>query len=251
MRRIVFLFLTGLLVAGAALGEDFWLKKEYMQWTDEEVKALLANSPWAKEVTVAVPPSALGRGGGQSRGAGSGPASASPVDVEGNSGGGRGGRGGNRGTSDPGGPLVNTPEDPLIKLNMSWRGALPMRKAVVRSRLGAAAAVPAEAQQVVSKDLDDYVILLSGVPVNLARLAQNPATLNLSSLKIGKKAPIAPKGFDFQAHAQVVDVIFVFPKTAPIVADDKEVEVVLKLGQIEVKKKFNLKDMIYNGKLEL
>ena len=36
-----------------------------------------------------------------------------------------------------------------------------------------------------------------------------------------------------------------------ITADDKEVEVVLKPGQMELKKKFNLKDMVYNGKLEL
>src|SRR2546425_661994 len=68
MRRIVFLCVAGLLVAGAALGEDFWVKKDYMQWTDEEVKTLLTNSPWAKDVSLTIPPSALGRGGGQGRG---------------------------------------------------------------------------------------------------------------------------------------------------------------------------------------
>jgi hypothetical protein len=245
MRRIVFLCLTGLLVAGAALGEDFWVKKEYLQWTDEEVKTLLTNSPWAKDVTIAVPPGALGRGGGQGREGGATQGNATPVDVE--SGGGRGGRGGGR--SQPGDPL--TPQDALYKVNMSWRGALPMRKAVTKSRLGAGNVTPAEAEQIISKDLEDYVIVLSGVPVNLARVAQNPTTLNQSALKIGKKAPISPKGFNFQPHAQTVDVIYVFPKTTPIVADDKEVEVVLKLGPIEAKKKFTLKDMIYNGKLEL
>src|SRR2546425_12140291 len=68
MRRIVFLSLAGLLVAGAELGEDFWVKKDYLQWTDEEVKTLLTNSPWAKDVTITIPPSVLARGGGQGRG---------------------------------------------------------------------------------------------------------------------------------------------------------------------------------------
>jgi len=244
MRRIVFLSLAGLLVAGIALGEDFWVKKDYQQWTDEEVRTLLTNSPWAKDVTIAVPPGALGRGGG--RGAEGAPQSGGNPDVSSPSTG-RGGRGGGRGQE--GDPL--TPQDTLYKVNVSWRGALPMRKAVTKSRMGAGNVTPAEVEQIIGKDLDDYLVVITGVPMNLARVAQNPATLNQSAIKIGKKAPIAPKGFNFQPHGQSVDVIYAFPKTAPIVADDKEVEVVLKLGQVEVKKKFNLKEMIYNGKLEL
>lgn len=52
MQRIVFLCLAGLLVVSAVLGENFWVKKEYMQWTDEEVKKVMTNSPWAKDVTI-------------------------------------------------------------------------------------------------------------------------------------------------------------------------------------------------------
>src|ERR1700721_2851126 len=90
MRRIVFLSLAGLLIAAAALGEDFWVKKDYMQWTDDEVKTLLTNSPWAKDLTIAIPPGALGRGGG-GRGEGAAPGtSANNVDVESSGGGGRG-----------------------------------------------------------------------------------------------------------------------------------------------------------------
>jgi hypothetical protein len=45
--------------------------------------------------------------------------------------------------------------------------------------------------------------------------------------------------------------LFIFPRTDPITLDDKEVELDLKLGTMEAKRKFNLKDMVYNGKLEL
>jgi hypothetical protein len=46
-------------------------------------------------------------------------------------------------------------------------------------------------------------------------------------------------------------VFYTFSKSQIIAADDKEVEVDLRIGPIQAKKKFNLKDMVYNGKLEL
>src|SRR5437867_12505383 len=63
MRRILFLCFSGLLAAGAALAEDFWVNKEYMQWSDAEVKKLMTNSPWAKEITLNAPLAALGSRG--------------------------------------------------------------------------------------------------------------------------------------------------------------------------------------------
>jgi len=242
MQRIVFLCLAGLLVASAVLGEDFWVKKEYMQWTDEEVKKLMTSSPWAKDVTVTAPPSALG-----------GRRAAAPStdgDAE-NSGGGGGGRGRGRGGGGGGGAAGGGGGEALITLNLSWRSAMPLRKALVKSRLGSATTVPAEAQDVIAKDQEDYIIVVSGVPAQMARAINNPTVLARSTVRAGKKTPIAPKAVDFQARTKSVDIIFVFPKTEPIVADDKEVEVILKLDQIEAKRKFNLKEMVYNGKLEL
>jgi hypothetical protein len=45
--------------------------------------------------------------------------------------------------------------------------------------------------------------------------------------------------------------VFLFPKTVAIDMDDKEVEFSTKLGQTIVKTKFKLKDMVFNGKLDL
>ena len=65
MGRTTILSLAALLAATVALDEDIWVKKEYMQWTYGEVKKLLTNSPWAKDVTVSVPPAVLGGADGQ------------------------------------------------------------------------------------------------------------------------------------------------------------------------------------------
>ena len=136
-------------------------------------------------------------------------------------------------------------------LNVSWRSALPLRKALVRSRLGAAAAIPAEAQQLIDTQPADYVIIVTGVPLGMARAANNEIVLSKSTLRFGKKPPIAPKGVDFQQRTRSADIVFAFPKTQAGVAEDKEVEVILKLDTVDVKRKFNLKDMVHNGKLEL
>jgi hypothetical protein len=243
MRRIIFLSLAMLITSGVMLAEDFWTKKEFMQWSDDEVKKILTNSPWAKDIFISVPRSVLFARGQR-------PAESSTTDVEtGGGGGGRGrGRGGGGGGAAGGG---DAPTESMIVLNISWRTAVPMRQALVRSRLSAGAAVPAEAQQMISKNEDTYVIVVSGVPAGLARTIQNGSALEKTVLRAGKKDPIAAKDMNIQQRAQTVDLIYAFPRAAAITADDKEVEVVLKLGQVEAKKKFNLKDMLYNGKLEL
>ena len=240
MYRKAFMGLAGLLIAGLSLGEDFWVKKEYTQWSDEEVKKVMTNSPWAKDITVARTP-----GNGRWR-------TASPAAF-----------GYRRGRRRRGRPWPRRPRrvagmkaavvvgEVLLTLNMSWRSSLPLRKALVKSRLGGSTEVPAEAQQLLSKEQEEYVVVVSGLPARIARQIQNPVRLNRSTLKAGKKPPITPKAVDFQSRTQSVDVLFIFPKTDPITLDDKEVELDLKLGTMEAKRKFNLKDMVYNGKLEL
>ena len=45
--------------------------------------------------------------------------------------------------------------------------------------------------------------------------------------------------------------IFVFPRTTPIELRHKSIEFVTKLGGIRIRKKFSLKKMVFEGKLEL
>ena len=51
--------------------------------------------------------------------------------------------------------------------------------------------------------------------------------------------------------SRTADTHFLFPRKAPLTADDKEVEFATKFGKSAVKTKFNLKNMVVNGKLEL
>ena len=44
---------------------------------------------------------------------------------------------------------------------------------------------------------------------------------------------------------------FLFPKTTVFTADDKEMEFSSKFDKTVVKHKFKLKDMVFNGKVEM
>lgn len=254
--RIAFLCLAAaaLLLASAAFGQDFWVKKEYTHWSGDEIKKLISNSPWAKDVTISTgAPSgggfdmgSIGSGGGGGRGGEEegGGGGGGGGEIGGDAGGGRGGRGGGGGRGAAGGAGS-------VKLNISWRTALPLKQAILKARLAAGGDIATEAQQILSRQEANYIIVVTGLPARMARAAQNKEQLSKSGLKRGEKPVIAPVDVNFQPRGQMVDVLFVFPKTDPIVAEDKEVEVVLKLGQLEAKKKFNLKEMVFNGKLEL
>ena len=249
MRRTYLLCLAWLLIAGVGLAEDFWTKKEYMQWTDEEVRKIMTNSPWAKDVTVSAPVAILG-GRGQRGASGGPPSSSADVENPGGGGGGRRGRGGRGGggSGDEGGGAA---PEAIVTFNVSWRSPVLMRRAVVRSRLGAGATVPQDAQELIGKDPEDYVIVVMGVPAGMARLLQDSVLLDKSTIRAGKRPPVAAKALNISPRTQTIDVIYTFPKTQLISSEDKEVEVVLRLGQIEVKRKFTLKDMMYMGKLDL
>ena len=237
MYRIQMVFLC---LAGVALGQDFWIRKEYTQWSDEEVRKMITDSPWAKDVTVRAPASALG-----GRGRGSGAPAAADVETNAAGGGrggrGRGGRGGGAGDSDGGGE-----SEVFLTLKISWRSALPMKEAVLNSR----GITGAEAQRTLGQEEKEYVIVVSGLPERLAATVRNSSQLQRSVLKTGKRI-IALAAADFQQRTQTVDLFLVFPRTEPLLVEDRDVEVIVQLGQLEARKKFNLKDMVYKGKLEL
>ena len=62
---------------------------------------------------------------------------------------------------------------------------------------------------------------------------------------------IQPDKVEFVGNDQAVIALFHFPRQPAITADDKQVEFVSSVGRLELRTKFNLRDMTYNGKLEL
>jgi hypothetical protein len=51
-RQFAVNILAAVFVTGTLLGQEFWEKKQYPTWTNEEITRLTTNSPWAKELKV-------------------------------------------------------------------------------------------------------------------------------------------------------------------------------------------------------
>src|SRR5882757_3341977 len=95
---------TALLFAssgGPVQGGDFWVKKDYKQWTDAECKKLLADSPWAADYPFGTVVMEALKGGRNST---------SPNDL-------------------------NHENTPRVEYRVQFRSALPIRQAVVRQAL--------------------------------------------------------------------------------------------------------------------
>ena len=238
--RCILLSLVCLLaIVTVAIAQESWAKKPFNQWNDEDLKKFMTDSPWAKSQTMST--SAPG-GGGVDMGPGGGGGGG---DDEGGGGGG-GGRGGGGGAAGGGGRRAAT-----INLVMSWQSALPVKQANVRSKMRGPGEVPADAQSYLNTPDEFYVVLVEGMPQRIAQQAlADQAKVKKSYIKAGKREIPLAKVATRSAGGNV-DVVLFFEKTDAIKVEDNEVEVDAKLGMFEMKKKFRLKDMVVNGKLEL
>jgi hypothetical protein len=139
-----------------------------------------------------------------------------------------------------------------IKLNISWLTALPIKQAMLKDRFAQGGELADNAQKIMAAHEEVYAIGLIGLPTDMVEdVIHNIEQVKQSTLNPAKKPTIALADLDFQPRGRTTDVLFLFARTNPILVEDTEVEVILKLGTFEARRKFNLKEMVYNGKLEL
>lgn len=247
-------FVEGIVIASmisVALASSSWQKDDPSQWTSEDVYQILNKSPWSKSVNVT---SARGYGS-QSQGNPGGGGTwgeGMPGGGMGRGAGGMGGGGMGRGRRNSGYP----PAEQGPAVTVQWTSALPVRLA--EAKLAGGAADPAAL-----KPLNEYVISVIGLPKSGfgsqgsssssgddsddTRLADHLKVITVLSLGGERLNPTRVElnqGRDGRT-------IFHFEKSEPVTLHDKDAEFRITGDRMEVKKKFALKDMQYQGKLEL
>lgn len=234
---------------------DSWQHKPATDWSDKDVQKILTNSPWAKVISVSAggfmdPGSMPGRGG---RGLG-GDDSPTRPDVAGQMpGGSLGAPGGNVPSRSLGDEGLGSQTAPSIALTVVWESALPVKQALARRKYGAEAATAPEAKAFLDEN-PGYLIAVAGIPDGIVQASAargKEALLQRTSLSVKGKPQLHPSNVEVGPPGKVIEVIFSFPKTAPFSIDDKDVEFSTQLGTVAVTYKFHLKDMLYQGKLEL
>jgi hypothetical protein len=216
-------------VWGVSATKKFWNEKKPADWSKSEIDQILTKSPWAREAEVVynAGPGSLGRavGGGTAGGYG----------------GSRryGSRGGRAGASGNGTPNVSPGK---FKAIVRWESALPIRETMC--------------DNLTDDPLANYIISVTGDLPMLGthrdeEEAENDqrAEMFKQYTKLDRKGdPVYLATVKFQSADSTW---FYFQRTDPIHLDDKQVTFVTKLGPIDVKAKFPLKEMLYQGKLAL
>ena len=248
-----------LLIYSTLLAADFWKAKEYKAWKPKEVQKMLTKSPWAKDATVRFSMqgvSARGRGSG---GSASDSGQRSPIGGCGGGGfggggggapggGGGGGFGGGGGGGFGGGGRSR----PQLKVSIRWASALPIKQARIRSRHEGDFEETAQDKAHLTQIEKQYVVAVSGLPGRMERFLQNTDHIKqATTLKRKKNATIQAQSVEVVPREQFIELYFFFSRSNPILVNEKNVEFKMELGPIKIKRKFKLKDMVFNDKLEL
>jgi len=254
--------LSSLFVVTIALGASVaWAfsdshSSDPAQWSGVEVHQILNNSAWSKTLKMNFYDNGPGIG---SKTTGNGPNNSAPVGMAGRRNGMGGGRSG--GTySSAGGKPPGDSKSPAEEVTIQWQSSLVIRLAMAKK-------AGESTDPAAFKPLDDYVVALIGMPMTAVggRGASTDSESTLTAEeeqriqeRVENSASLLRSGHDALKPTKVeLDqgkdgrMLLHFSKADPIEVSEKNVEFHLELGRTKIQKKFALKEMEYQGKLEL
>ncbi len=223
-----------------AFAKEFWNEKKPEDWAPEEIDMILNRSPWAREVNANMK-GMTSEGGGESKKGRGG------YNMSGGAGG--GGRRGGGGDGGGSGSSSSSKNDTVIgsfRGLVRWESAEPVLLAQKKEGLTAEAA-------------EHYILSVSGLPMAGARKRAGDDSdpdaeeivariIDGTRLTPQHRDPILPVKVDATKPSRGT-LLFFRRDAEQFTLDHKEVTFTTKLGPLEVKTKFQLKDMVYRGKL--
>jgi hypothetical protein len=234
------LLLPVLVLVASGQNDPSWKSKQIPEWSEDDAKQVLTDSPWGKTFTPILKPAenngsrspGMGRGGGIGLGG---------VGL-GIPGMGRRGMGNGGGAQNRQSPDASTAEPP--QLNLRWESAITIKTAELKSHNPNPPVI----------DDQHYAIAVYGVPDRM--LSGDPQKLG-DQLK--KEATLKREGRkDFKpSSVQVLDrpdgriILYLFPMTNEITRQDHRVEFDARIGRLDILESFFTEEMIWQGKLEL
>jgi hypothetical protein len=225
-----FSFCAVLLTAREPFAEDpAWKSKPVAQWSEQDAKELLANSPWAKYIRPQrlhdLSPDQRRDGGNLEAGAGKGVGFA-----------GIGLLGARRQAEALARLNARPAPDPVV---VRWESD-PVRAAELRAREAAPAANDAF-----------YAVVVYGI--SLPRRWNLAAELkSVAYLKRNGKKDLKPSRVEIQRREDgLATVVYLFRRSVEITRKDQRVEFVAQLDRLFLAQFFNVEEMLFMGKLEL
>ena len=223
-----------LALPSVALAKDFWNERKPEDWTSAEVKELLTKSPWAKDASI-TDNGQIG-GMGNARGAAT--------------------RRTRTGTGQAGG----TESAPAAKIQwkaiVRWESALPVQEALK----GAAPKDGSPVDGLLAKDLKDFYVLnvIGNLPSAVSSTDNSPDSASMQYLREvtklehkGDQVRLSRVELAPESALSPAGTLFYFSRMLALMLKDKEAMFSTKIGPLDLKCKFTLGDMLYQGALEL
>jgi hypothetical protein len=227
-----------------AIAEDDapWKAKQIPEWTENDAKDLLAESPWVKTFTPTMK-SQDGSGGQRSRGLGG--LGGVSIGIPGMGGGRRGGGGypgGGGGYPNDQSRRNNTAEAP--KVTLRWESAMPVRTAELKVHDNDAPTL----------DNSHYAIAVYGIPDSFLKGDTKKLADQLkgkASIKRDGRKDFKPSSVEVIERPGGAVVVYMFPMTIEISKGDRRLEFDADIGRLELTQSFFTEEMVWQGKLEL
>ena len=237
-RRQLLVFVSSAILCVAA--DQGWKTKQVPDWTPEDARLVLTDSPWASSVTTTVT-KAVNRQRGRGLNAG-GISIGLPGIGMGRGGGYPGGRGGYPGGQAP--PRDDTPAEDAPVLRLRWESALPIREAELKAR------------EVNAPDFDEnsYAIAVYGVPSR--NVSGDPKTVaaqlkRQAALRRDGQKDLKPSSVEVLERDDGPVILYLFPRKTELKRSDRRIEFAAEIGRLQFSKAFYIDDMTWQGKLEL
>ena len=272
------LLLISVSSATLLLAAPSWQKKDFSQWTTDDAKKILSDSPWAKTVQmmtgkmtakmeqpssdasantissakrylVSPAPDGYGVGTPQMNG-GAGSGGGQPEQPQQPQGGGAPGGMGQPGQGPQAGAEPAAPQG--VPVVVEWESSVPVRLAELKLKAGESQPSQAGIGQA-KKPVDSDIVALIGVPGAPKQGEEQELASSATITPKGKQAIQATSAKEQAMAGGTRAIMFTFPKTQQITDEDKSVQFQEKKGALtsDIKQSFKLKDMHYEGKLAL
>jgi len=215
--RIALFALSALVLTAA---DQAWKNKQFPEWTEDDAKEVLKDSPWSKTVVATL-------------------VKPSGKDAQDRSAVRR--RGGRRSASDSATPSNGQPPT----LTLRWESALPVREAELKARDVAAPTL---------QDQDHYAIAVYGIPRGMLKDDSKIMAGELKKqavLKREGKKDTKPSSVEILLRDDGPVVLYLFPKSAEFNWRDHRIEFDAQLPNLKFSQAFSTDDMTFHGKLEL
>jgi hypothetical protein len=233
-RRILPLFIA---LGAVAADDPAWKTKQIPDWTEDDAKDVLADSPWVKTFTPTMKQEQQSSGSRRGLGGLGGVSLGIP---------GMGGMG-RRGGGYPGGgggQSRRSDDSEAPKVTLRWESAMPVRTAELKAHDNDAPTL----------DEKHYAIAVYGIPDRMLSGDTKKLEDQLkgkASIKRDGKKDFKPSSVEVLERPDGPVVVYMFPMTNEITKQDHRLEFDADIGRLELTQSFFTDDMLWQGKLEL